>query len=157
MQSKYTPSLQNIGGAERTFALVTGLIFLIVGIAGFMPSLTSFPMAAPTTFTDAPNLVSDYGYGHVFGLFPTNFLHNAVHIVVGLLGLAAATSYGGSLYFNRAFAISYAPIAIMGLIPGLNTFFGLMPLYGNNVWFNALMGILAAYFGFVKPVEAANA
>jgi hypothetical protein len=45
----------------------------------------------------------------------------------------------------------------MGLIPGLNTFFGLMPLYGNNVWFNALMGILAAYFGFVKPVEAANA
>jgi hypothetical protein len=44
----------------------------------------------------------------------------------------------------------------MGILPITNTTFGLMPIYGNNVWFNLLTGIVAAYFGFVKPAELAK-
>lgn len=91
------------------------------------------------------------------GLFPANFLHNAVHIVVGVLGIAAATSLSGSIVFNRGFAIAYTPIALMGLIHATNTVFGLMPIYGNNVWFNALTALLAGYFGFFKVSEAKEA
>lgn len=54
-------------------------------------------------------------------------------IVVGVLGIAAFTSALGALVFNRGFAIVYAVIAFMGLLPFTNTTFGLMPIFGNNV------------------------
>lgn len=76
--------------------------------------------------------------------------------MVGILGIAAATSFSGALVYNQGFAVAYAAIAVMGILPLTNTTFGLMPIYGNNVWFNALAAIAAAYFGFVKPAELAK-
>jgi hypothetical protein len=154
MQERYTGLLKIISLGERYFALLLGILFLLVGIAGFIPGLVSLPTSAPNVAVDAPRLVFDDGYGYVLGLFPTNFLHNAVHIVVGVLGIAAFTSASGALVFNRGFAIVYAAIAIMGLLPFTNTTFGLMPIFGNNVWFNALTAAAAAYFGFVKPAPS---
>ena len=153
MQKSAPNLLQSLDSAERLFAFGIGLVFLIVGIAGFIPGLISIPAVAGDAPLHVPNLSFSDGYGNVFGLFPTNFLHNAVHIAVGVLGLAAATSFTGSLVFNQGFAISYILIAIMGLLPATNTTFGLMPIFGNNVWFNALTGLAAAYFGFIKPLK----
>jgi hypothetical protein len=44
----------------------------------------------------------------------------------------------------------------MGLLPLTNTTFGLMPIFGNNVWFNALTAAVAGYYGFVTPAQAAD-
>jgi hypothetical protein len=156
MQQSFSSLFKKLEGSERLCALILGSIFLLVGIAGFIPGFMSFPANAPVTGVEIPRLISPDGYGHVFGIFPTNFVHNAVHIVVGILGIAAATSFSGSLVYNQGFAISYIAIALMGILPITNTTFGLMPIYGNNVWFNLLTGIVAAYFGFVKPAELAK-
>nr|WP_290225619.1 DUF4383 domain-containing protein [Trichocoleus desertorum] len=153
MQTNVSNLLQRLDGAERLFATIIGVVFLVVGIAGFIPGLIAIPAVAGDAPLYVPDLSFPDGYGNVFGLFPTNFLHNAVHIAVGILGLAAATSFSGSLVFNQGFAISYILIAIMGLLPATNTTFGLMPIFGNNVWFNALTGLAAAYFGFIKPLK----
>lgn len=153
MQENFTSLLKQFNDAERTCAFLLGLIFLLVGIAGFVPGFVSFPAGAPEVQVDAPRLLFDDGYGFVLGLFPTNFLHNAVHIVVGVLGIASATSLSGSIVYNRLFAIMYAAIALMGLLPITNTTFGTMPIFGNNVWFNALTALIAGYFGFVKPAK----
>src|SRR6478672_2473199 len=128
MQKNAPNLLQSLNSAERLFALSMGLLFLVVGIAGFIPGLISMPAVAGDAPLQVPNLSFPDGYGNVFGLFPTNFLHNAVHIAVGVLGLAAATSFSGSLVFNQGFAIAYILIAIMGLLPVTNTTFGLMPI-----------------------------
>lgn len=149
--------LKGLTAAERGFAAIVGTLFLLVGIAGFIPGFVTLPGGAPTVAVDAPRLLFDDGYGYVLGLFPTNFLHNAVHIVVGVLGISAATSLSGSIVFNRGLAISYTLIALMGLIHATNTVFGLMPIYGNNVWLNALTALLAGYFGFFKVSEAKEA
>jgi hypothetical protein len=37
---------------------------------------------------------------------------------------------------------------VMGLTPVLNTTFGLITLYGHDVWLHALLAIIAAYFGW---------
>ena len=42
----------------------------------------------------------------------------------------------------------------MGLIPVLNTTFGLVPLFGHDVWLHAGTAALAAYFGFSQRTEA---
>ena len=40
----------------------------------------------------------------------------------------------------------------MGLVPALrlDTTFGLVPLYGNDIWLHALLAIGAGYFGFAR-------
>ena len=125
----------------RYFALIYGILFLIVGIAGFVPGLV-IPAAPPA---EAP---VDTGFGRLFGLFPVNWLHNLVHIGFGIWGLAAYRTFSAARLYARAVAVIYAILTVMGLIPVLNTFFGLVPLYGHDVWLHALLAIVAAYFGF---------
>jgi predicted membrane channel-forming protein YqfA (hemolysin III family) len=55
-----------------------------------------------------------------------------------------------------AFAIAYILIAVMGILPFTNTTFGLMPIFGNNVWFNALTAIAAGYYGLIIPNKIAG-
>lgn len=38
---------------------------------------------------------------------------------------------------------------MMGLFPVLNTTFGLIPIFGNDVWLHAVTAIAAAYFGWM--------
>ncbi len=146
---------------EKKCALALGLIFTLIGIAGFIPDLVSLPTtalegAAPITAdqipaTVGPNYSAAYlrGFGYLFGLFPTNLLHNIAHLAVGLFGLYSATGDRGAFNYNRFFAISYLLLAILGLIPLANTLFGIMPIFGNNVWLNAVTGAIAAYYAFV--------
>lgn len=127
----------------RYAALSIGLFFLLLALAGFVPAFVAPPA----------NSISDMGFGYIFGLFPTNYFHNAIGILVGVWGIAAFTSLSGSLVFNRIFAIVYAAGAILGLIPFTNTLFGLTPLFGNNIWLNAIVAAIAFYYGFVKSAE----
>ena len=126
----------------RYFSLVLGIIFLLVGIAGFVPGLLQIP-------EPAADVEVTQSFGRLMGLFPVNALHNVVHIIFGVWGIAAYRSYSGARGYSRAVAIIYAVLAIMGIIPGLNTTFGLIPLYGHDIWLHALIAIAAAYFGFV--------
>ncbi|MBE9062657.1 DUF4383 domain-containing protein [cf. Phormidesmis sp. LEGE 11477] len=41
-------------------------------------------------------------------------------------------------------------MAVLGLLPFSRTLFGIMPIFGNNVWFNAITGAIAAYYAFVQ-------
>jgi hypothetical protein len=134
----------------RTFAMIFGIVFLVVGVGGFIPGLTDHS-AVPD-----PDLTMQSGYGHELGLFPINLLHNIVHILFGVWGLAAARSLSGARSYARAVAIIYAVFTVMGLVDGLDTSFGLVPLYGNDVWLHALLALVAAYFGFMHRDTAGD-
>ncbi len=126
----------------RTFARIYGIVFLLVGIAGFIPGLTQ-----PH---EHPNLAIEASSGLLFGLFPVNVVHNVIHLAFGIWGLTAARSYISARGYARATAIIYAVLTVMGLIGGANTTFGLAPIYGHDVWLHALLAGVAAYFGFVN-------
>ena len=135
--------------STRTFALVFGIVFLLAGASGFIPGMLH-PVAA-----DAPPLTVDTGYGLVMGLLPVNVLHNLVHILFGILGVVA---YGGFLAprrYAQIVAVAYGLLVILGLLPATNTLFGLIPIYGNDVWLHLVLGVAAAYFGFLAPAEGA--
>jgi Domain of unknown function (DUF4383) len=139
---------------ERNCALILGIVFTALGLAGFVPALVSLPSPEVAGAAPLPTELGDtyvQGFGYLFGLFPINLMHNLVHLAVGIFGIAASTTAGGARLFNRFFAISYLLIAVMGLVPVAHTTFGLMPIFGNNVWFNAVTALIAGYFGFVVP------
>ncbi|MCH8685855.1 DUF4383 domain-containing protein [Pedomonas mirosovicensis] len=127
----------------RSFALIFGILFLAAGIAGFIPALMGDPDP------DHPAMIVDQNYGRLFNILPVNILHNLVHIVFGLWGLLAYRTFSAARLYARVVAVSYAILALFGLIPGLNTLFGLVPLFSNDVWFHALLAVIAAYFGFI--------
>ena len=131
----------------RLFALVVGIVYLVVGVAGFIPGLVQ-----PH---EHPDLVVDAGQGFLLGIFPVNVLHHLVHLLVGALGIVAYRSFDAARLYARGLAIVYGLLAVMGLIDAanLNSTFGLIPIYGNDVWLHAVTAIIAAYFGW-GPVPA---
>ena len=134
--------------STRTFALIFGIVFLAIGVAGFIPSLVQplHPGHPPV----------EYNGGQLLGLFPVNTLHNAVHVLFGLWGLLAARSLGGSVTYARAVFIIYLVLTVAALVPNLNSLYGLVPLYGNDIWLHAGLALVAGYFGWVhrNPVNA---
>ena len=137
--------------ATRYFSLIYGIVFLLVGIAGFIPGLV-MPLE-----TGHPELAIESGAGTLFGLFPVNILHNLVHVVFGIWGLAAWRSVSGSVAYARCVAVIYAVFAVLGLIPALHTVFGLVPLYGHDIWLHVVLAAVAAYFGFVARADTGAA
>ena len=136
----------------RNFARIFGIVFLVIGAAGFVPGLTDMDHSHPDVTMDA-------GLGLELGLFPVNVLHNIVHLAFGVWGLVASRSAGASRGYGKAVAIIYALLTVMGLIEGgkLWTTFGLIPLYGNDVWLHALLAAVAAYCGFMHRDSEARA
>ncbi len=129
----------------RLFALIVGIVYLLVGIAGFISALVE-----EREFAD---LTVDSGAGDLLGLFPINVLHNFVHLLIGVLGILAYRSYAAARTYSRALAIVYALLAVMGLIDAgnLDTVFGLVPIFSHDIWLHALTAAVAAYFGFAGP------
>ena len=139
--------------STRRFALLLGLFFVLAGIAGFLPFL-AHPEAgtalAGNMIAPPPHGGAILGTGDdmLFGLFPVNAAHNVVHILFGLWGVVASRSWRGALVYARSIAIVYALLAIAGLLPGVQTGFGLIPLYAKDVWLHGLIALGGLYFGW---------
>lgn len=132
---------------SSTFALILGIAYLAAGLMGFIPAFLRPPAAdaPPTTFTLL--------YGQLVGLFPVNILHSLVHLAIGVWGLMAWKGAAHPKVFARALAMLFGVLAAAGLIPGLNTMFGFIPLHGHDVWLHAGTAAVAAYFGWRSEVS----
>ena len=125
--------------STRNAALLFGIVFLAVGILGFMPSPPPL---------DAPALTVEHGYGMVLGMFPVNTLDTIALLLFGLLGIGAWASGHWRSYF-QVLAVSYALLAVLGLNAATNTLFGFAPIWGADVYLHAGIALGAFYFGFV--------
>ena len=116
----------------RRVAMVFGIVFLLVGILGFVsPGGMSMGVASP---------------GMILGLFPVNLLHNIVHLLFGVWGLMASRSFTGAKMFAQVGGVIYIVLALCGwLLPDT---FGLLPNGGNDIWLHALLGIALVGVGF---------
>lgn len=136
---------------SRRFAQVIGVLFLVVGVVGFIPLFVSTPHP-----NAVPGLFADGGYGLLIGLFPVNWIHNLVHLGVGLAGLSFASSVSRARGFARGLTWFYGILAVMGTFPPLSMTFGLIPLHGWDVWLHGGIAAAAAYFGYGKRAQAAD-
>lgn len=105
-----TPDLTN-NSLPRTYAQALGGVLTLIGILGFIPGITP----------NAPD-------GNLIGLFAVNPLHNIIHILSGVVGLAAAY-YGQGAYarwYAGIFGLVYGLVTIIGFIQG-NSVLGLIP------------------------------
>ena len=125
-----------------TFALFLGLAYISAGVLGLVPAVLVPPPV------DAPPTRFNVLYGYLLGLFPVNLLHSLVHLAIGVWGVLAWRRITNPKLFARALAVFYGLLAVLGLIPGINTLFGLLPIHGHDVWLHGATALLAAYFGW---------
>jgi len=117
----------------KRVAMVFGVVFLLVGLLGFV-SAGGMKMGA----NPAPSML--------LGLFPINLLHNIVHVLFGVWGLMAARSFAGARQFAQVGGAIYVVLAICGFF--IPTTFGLVPIGGNDIWLHAAIGVVLLAVGF---------
>ena len=126
----------------RTYAFVIGLAFVVAGIGGFIPTLTTQPEAT------APHLHVDANYAYLLGLFPVNLVHNLFHFTAGVLGLWASRDLQHARRYCQGLGVILLVLTIMGMLPELSTSLGLLPLFGHDIWLHGLEAVLGLYLGF---------
>ena len=113
---------------NRIVAFIIGIVFLIIGILGLI------------LYTSSRT---------IFG-FQVDLVHNLVHLVTGVLGIAAAYT-GRSRLFNQVFGIIYLLLGILGLFPGLyfgGRLLGIMHVNGADLLLHLIVGVVASAVGF---------
>lgn len=133
----------------RYFALIIGVVYTLFGVLGFIPNFVA-------ASTNAPKILINAGYGYLLGLFPVNILLNFVHLVICTIKLSANTSFVNDRASERSLVLLCGLLAVMGLFPVLNTTFGLMPIFGHDIWLHALTAVIAFYFGSQALLEPAK-
>jgi hypothetical protein len=82
-----------------------------------------------------------------------NWLHNIAHIAIGAVGLASYRSPVGARSYALGIGVAYAVLTVLGLIPGLNVLFGLLPLFGLDVVLHLLSALAAFGAYFASPAR----
>ena len=123
----------------RLYATLVGAALTIAGIIGFFYS-ASF---------GSPGSVDD-----VFGILSVNGWHNVVHLVTGLLGLAAVG------YAAREYALGlglvYVLVAIWGFVVGDgDTILKLIPVNSEDNVLHLLIAVAGIGAGMATPPEPA--
>lgn len=120
-------------------------------MAGFLPVVTTDPPA------DAHHIDVTLAYRQLVGLYPVNVLQSLTHLAFGPAGLAAYAGYVSIPRYARAMALILTALTVIGLTPGLQTVFGLAPLFGHDVWLHAIEAAAATYVGYAIPIDPAPA
>ena len=114
-------------------AILFGLVFLLVGVLGFVPGVTTNHM--------------------LFGIFHVNGAHNVVHLLSGLVALLAGTAgAGSSRTFFRVFGALYGAVAVLGFIVGNGPIFGLISNNPAVTWLHVGISAVALALGYLVPV-----
>jgi hypothetical protein len=132
----------------RSLALIFGMFWLGFAVLSLMPG-----MVVPMPATE-PETRFDVMHGALFGLFPVNMLLSVVHLFMGAWALAAFMGWHSTHTYARSAAVIFAVLGLMGLIPGLNTMFGVMPLHGHSTWLHLAAAAFAAFVGWRSPQAA---
>ncbi|MGH2448711.1 MAG: DUF4383 domain-containing protein [Chloroflexota bacterium] len=131
----------------RLGILIIGVVYLILGILGFVPGLYATPPAG------VPPLHVTAGYGFLFGIFPVNITGDIFRIVVGVLGILFAATFRTAESYSRLIALVFAILTFCGFVPHIDTLLGAMPIYSNDAWLHMATAVIAAYFGWVASAE----
>ena len=119
-------------------AQIFGVVFILVALAGFYTggmNMEADPATAPA----------------IFDMFPVNLVHNIVHLLFGLWGLAASRSWSGAKQYAQIAGVLYLVLAGLGFVAPDG--FGMVPLGGNDIWLHLALGAILAGVGFTAKPE----
>ncbi|WP_299302637.1 DUF4383 domain-containing protein [uncultured Brachybacterium sp.] len=110
----------------RLAALLYGIVFLLVGVAGFIPGVT--------TNVGSMQLGGHHSEAMLLGIFQVSVLHNIVHLLYGIAGLALSRRAGSARLYLLIGGIVYAVLWIYGLVIDKDSMANFVPLNTADDW-----------------------
>jgi hypothetical protein len=92
----------------QSIAALVGVVFLLVGLLGFVPGIT-------THYGDLSFAGHDSG-AKLLGIFQVSVLHNIVHLLFGVIGLVLAKTADGARTFLVGGGAVYLVLWVVGLV-----------------------------------------
>jgi hypothetical protein len=132
-------------------ALIVGIVFLAVGVAGFIPGLT--------TDVAALRIAGPESQALILGVFQVSILHNIVHLLFGAAGLWAATSFAVSRNFLIWGGAVYAALWLYGLLVPEGSTANFVPMNDADDWLHFALAVVMILLGVLlgrRPVAATS-
>ena len=134
MSASSTSTIRRSPSLVNTAAMIVGVVFVLVGILGFIPGITTH--------------YGDLGFaGHgsgakLLGIFQVSILHNIVHLLFGLAGIAAgrATPSAARGYLVGG-GVIYLVLWIYGLVIDKASSANFVPVNNADNWLHLLLGV----------------
>ncbi len=121
----------------KTFAVIFGLVFLVVGTLGFVPA------AAPD--------------GMLLNIFHVNTAHNIVHLASGIIFLFTAMGGVGPLrMWFQIFGVIYAVVAIWGFAVGTGNTLWVVANNPADTWLHVVLAVVMLFLGFGTAKQNAS-
>lgn len=133
----------------KNFALIAGLIMLIMGLASFAPILN--------TTEGLPPIKVNTSYALFLDVFPLNIFNKLALILFGIWGILTyfkrEKSFEYSVTYAKAIFWVMGGLAVLGIIPQTNTLFGYWPLYGFEIFAHGIFAFAGYYYGYIITRE----
>lgn len=135
---------RNLSPVQKASAIV-GAAFLLVGFAGFIPGVT-------TGYGDLAMLGHE-SHAHLLGLFQVSVLHNVVHILFGVAGLALARTAKTARGFLLGSGAIYLFLVVYGLFVDSASGANFVPLNAADNWLHLFLGAGMVIMGLALPAH----
>ena len=122
-------------------ALIVGVTFLVVGVLGFIPGIT--------TNVDTMEFVGHDGNAKLLGLFEISVLQNIVHLLFGVAGLVMSRTSAASRSYLIGGGAIYLVLWLYGLLVDQNSDANFVPLNDADNWLHLGLGLGMILLGVV--------
>ncbi|GIM93622.1 DUF4383 domain-containing protein [Paractinoplanes toevensis] len=117
----------------QTTALAVAIVFLLVGVLGFIPGVT--------TDYDSMTFAGHHSDAKLLGVFEVSVLHNIVHLLFGAAGLAMARTVSGARLYLVGGGAVYLVLWLYGMVVGQDTAANFVPLNPADDWLHLFLGL----------------
>ncbi|WP_033262609.1 DUF4383 domain-containing protein [Amycolatopsis vancoresmycina] len=114
-------------------AAVVAVVFLLVGVLGFVPGIT--------TDYDRLSFAGHDSMAMLLGVFMVSVLHNIVHLLFGVVGLAAARTARGARLYLVAGGVVYLVLWLYGLLIDHGSDANFVPVNTADNWLHLGLGV----------------
>jgi hypothetical protein len=133
----------------QTIAFVVGLVFLAVGILGFIPGIT--------TNVGQMEFAGHESGSELLGVFHVSVLHNLVHLAFGVVGIAAAAAGARSARtFLIVGGVVYLLLLVYGLVVDMDSAANFVPVNEADNWLHLGLGLGMIVLGLIPTGARAS-
>ena len=129
-------------------AFVVGAAFLLVGILGFIPGIT--------TDYDTLTFASHDSDAKLLGVFEVSILHNIVHLLFGVIGFAMARTAASARSYLIGGGVVYLVLWLYGLLIDKESSANFVPVNSADDWLHFVLGVAMIGLGVVLTRDRAD-
>ncbi|WP_336320343.1 DUF4383 domain-containing protein [Streptomyces lavendofoliae] len=122
-------------------ALLVGAVFLLVGVLGFVPGIT--------TDYDSLRFAEHHSQAKLLGVFQVSVLHNLVHVLFGLAGLSMARTASAARSFLIVGGLIYLALWLYGLFIDHDSSANFVPVNTADNWLHFALGVAMIALGYL--------